>query len=69
MKRTGQLKFKGVNLDLEIYHEPYDPPSRDMEYPGSPEENIIETIYIAGMDATELLGDKMDEIHEQFFNL
>jgi hypothetical protein len=40
-----------------------------MEYPGSPEENIIDTIYIAGMDATELLGDKMDEIHEQFFNL
>ena len=60
--RTEQFIYKKVDLYLFIEE---DSPEYDTNYSGQFE---IYKIQIAGMDATELLGDKIKEIETAYLN-
>lgn len=66
----AQITFKGVDLDIHYFYQPYEPPERgpEAQYPGCSERYEIEEIYIAGMDAFELLEDQLDEIEKKLID-
>lgn len=55
-----------IEIDVDYYYSPPEPPSKDMEYGGCPADFQIEAITHNGLDITKYLSDTIiDNLEEE----